>query len=558
MIRLRSEDTAPEPPMEEPSSIPDPAIPPAVVEAPLVEPAFGPPLVASAAPHGFVRFRTTREKMRPADGEVYLPQSVYREVMAHLSSDTSRELGGLLLGEVVPTSAVGPAGVLIRSALAARFSSSDRTHLTFTEETWVDFDRRIDAVPELRDLRRVGWYHSHPGMAVFLSHYDLDVCSLFSQRFHVALVVDPVGHHGGFFVNGDGGYRTHVPQGFWELRDLQPRSLVTWKDVRPVVAESPAAVVPTARAPAAIDGAVLDSSSVSACPPAGGVASGEEGASGPPEPPIGPETISAGSRGTGTESPRDEGRWKTLVPLALGVGLLVIASLLAGYLLGRQRLEEEVHLAVNGMVHDLPARVEGQAQGLAMLEEGLRELRSRIGDLEERLPPPPVQSQSTGGGHGGRETGVPPRRSAGAAAGLRANPRPPTTPTAASPAPQNRASGSDPPEGAPEQDPTSGRDAPPGQDRAPTADAHAGPAATEPAGPELSEPVQPATPSSSGASAADPDAAAALAPEPDAPVAAPAAQEPEEPSDGSEVPSPTAGPTPQGSEAAGSGPGSAP
>ena len=56
------------------------------------------------------------------------------------------------------------------------------------------------------DYILVGWYHSHPGHTCFLSGRDLETQrTMFSQSFHVALVVDPVNEEAkAFRLAGDG------------------------------------------------------------------------------------------------------------------------------------------------------------------------------------------------------------------------------------------------------------------------------------------------------------------------------------------------------------------
>ena len=82
-------------------------------------------------------------------------------------------------------------------------------------------------------MTRVGWYHSHPDLNIFLSHWDLDVCKEFDRRQNpIALVVDPVKRRGGFFVRGKNGYQPQQAQGFLERHDLQESSIVDWINLK--------------------------------------------------------------------------------------------------------------------------------------------------------------------------------------------------------------------------------------------------------------------------------------------------------------------------------------
>jgi hypothetical protein len=123
--------------------------------------------------------------------------------------------------------------------------------LTFTEETWRKLDEVTDKYSELgRPLQRVGWYHSHPNISIFLSHYDLDVCTIFDRRrYPIALVVDPVKKRGGFFVRGRTGYTPDCVQGFYELHDNQPESVVQWSNMTRSASSLPNRPKPTESQP---------------------------------------------------------------------------------------------------------------------------------------------------------------------------------------------------------------------------------------------------------------------------------------------------------------------
>lgn len=164
-----------------------------------------------------------------AECDIVFRQSAYRDVMRHLASDTTREQGGLLCGYEVMGSS-GPI-VLVNHALPAAHTQGTPARLVMPHETWVEFDRQLDAVERHGMIRRVGWYHSHPNIEIFLSQWDLEVCTLFPRPLHVALVVDPVRKMGAFFVRGQGGFQPHRRQGFWEDHDLEPASIVSWTNL---------------------------------------------------------------------------------------------------------------------------------------------------------------------------------------------------------------------------------------------------------------------------------------------------------------------------------------
>lgn len=182
---------------------------------------------------GFFSYSCDGEDEKRRSYNVIFPQSAYRRVVEHLAEDTTRELGGFLLGyeteigpDKVPT-------VVVEEAVPAQFTIGTPVRLTFTTESWRTLDAHTDQMRERgRVLQRVGWYHSHPNISIFLSHWDLDVCKTFDQRqYPIALVVDPVNHRAGFFVATNKIYQAHSPQGFYEVPDLRADPMVTWKNL---------------------------------------------------------------------------------------------------------------------------------------------------------------------------------------------------------------------------------------------------------------------------------------------------------------------------------------
>jgi proteasome lid subunit RPN8/RPN11 len=182
---------------------------------------------------GLRLFTADGEDRRPGDCEILFGQAAYLRIVEHLASDTSRELGGLLLGHEIVSEDGSRSTVVVTHSLAARHSKGTPVRLAMTAETWAEFERVTDFLEEQGlGLKRIGWYHSHPNLSIFLSGYDLDVCTVFTRPTQLALVVDPVRDTGGFFVRGTEGFRTHSPQGFWELSDRQANSVVTWKNMK--------------------------------------------------------------------------------------------------------------------------------------------------------------------------------------------------------------------------------------------------------------------------------------------------------------------------------------
>ncbi len=131
---------------------------------------------------------------------VFKPAAI-KELNDHCSTRTDVELGGLLVGEVFCYR--DSYLVRITDALPARQSVCSRYSITFTAADWIDLAKRREALP---GRMTVGWYHTHPGMGVFLSSNDqfLHKSYFGDQPWYLALVIDPLASEQGVFCMRDG------------------------------------------------------------------------------------------------------------------------------------------------------------------------------------------------------------------------------------------------------------------------------------------------------------------------------------------------------------------
>ncbi len=121
-----------------------------------------------------------------------------------LSSDTSVELGGILLGKECVDPATGLPFVWINQSLEAKHYANTQASFTYTHDSWEEITRERDQRFPQYDI--VGWYHTHPSFGIFLSHHDLFIHhNFFSQALQVAYVVDPINQTRGFFHWHNGG-----------------------------------------------------------------------------------------------------------------------------------------------------------------------------------------------------------------------------------------------------------------------------------------------------------------------------------------------------------------
>ena len=130
------------------------------------------------------------------DVKVYIKQDVYKALEKLATSDTSKELGSIILGEYCQEH--GKTHVIISQYIEAKYTDASASTLTFTHETW-DY---VHSEHEKRypDKKIIGWQHTHPIYGIFLSNYDMFIQeNFFNLPFQVAYVIDPIQNLRGFF-----------------------------------------------------------------------------------------------------------------------------------------------------------------------------------------------------------------------------------------------------------------------------------------------------------------------------------------------------------------------
>jgi proteasome lid subunit RPN8/RPN11 len=134
----------------------------------------------------------------PADLPIFLDKRAADAIERHALSDTSVELGGILLGKECVDQQTNQPFVWIAHALEAKHYANTQASFTYTHDSWEEITRHRDQ--KFPDFDIVGWYHTHPSFGIFLSHHDLFIHEhFFSQPLQVAYVVDPINQTRGFF-----------------------------------------------------------------------------------------------------------------------------------------------------------------------------------------------------------------------------------------------------------------------------------------------------------------------------------------------------------------------
>lgn len=134
---------------------------------------------------------------RDSDLRIYVDLDAMADMENHAQTNTSVELGGVLLGGQY-VDGEGRPFVVVSDCLRADHFEATKGSFKFTHETWSDIQRRLQEYPE--DLRMVGWYHTHPDWGVFLSGMDMFICdNFFNKPLDLALVIDPCRDDRGWF-----------------------------------------------------------------------------------------------------------------------------------------------------------------------------------------------------------------------------------------------------------------------------------------------------------------------------------------------------------------------
>ena len=139
----------------------------------------------------------------PSDLPIFLDRMAADAIERHALSDTTVELGGILLGKECLDQQTGQPFVWVTHSLEAKHYANTQASFTYTHDSWEEITRQRDQQFPDRDI--VGWYHTHPSFGIFLSHHDLFIHqNFFAQPLQVAYVVDPINQTRGFFQWRDG------------------------------------------------------------------------------------------------------------------------------------------------------------------------------------------------------------------------------------------------------------------------------------------------------------------------------------------------------------------
>ena len=178
------------------------------------------------------RWVTAKEtKAPPPVVQVFVTQKAYARFCLHAGSDMENEVGGWLVGKWCRDEATQEQYVVVEGILPAVYTRQGSTFLTFTSHSQLMMLDLMEQYYPDKDL--VGWYHTHPGMSIFLSGYDTWLHeNFFPEHWQVALVIEPHSTTGGFFIRDTrGNLDPRLYYGFHELKDGSERTVVHWHNM---------------------------------------------------------------------------------------------------------------------------------------------------------------------------------------------------------------------------------------------------------------------------------------------------------------------------------------
>lgn len=127
---------------------------------------------------------------------IFIDAFTFIEIRKHSQQRTDREVGGFLVGDALCEKET--LFVKITHIIKVAEIQHKSGEFIFTHDVW----KLIDSIMAQRypDKQLLGWYHTHPGIGVFLSPEDKFIQSnFFNHPWQITLVLDPLTKHQVFY-----------------------------------------------------------------------------------------------------------------------------------------------------------------------------------------------------------------------------------------------------------------------------------------------------------------------------------------------------------------------
>lgn len=155
--------------------------------------------------HSKARVRTAGEKLPIGYNtwkavDILIDENALRASQAHALSSLDREVAGVMIGPRPEKQPDGRYVVHVIDTIIAKYTVMQGASVTYTPESWRYMnDKLMERYPDETAVI-VGWYHTHPGFGIFLSGMDQFIHqNFFTQKWHIAFVLDPRARTSGFF-----------------------------------------------------------------------------------------------------------------------------------------------------------------------------------------------------------------------------------------------------------------------------------------------------------------------------------------------------------------------
>ncbi|MGE5341247.1 MAG: Mov34/MPN/PAD-1 family protein [Candidatus Omnitrophota bacterium] len=175
-----------------------------------------------------VLYPSIGSKGEASDGKkrlpVYVNQKVHKAIWKHSQIDMKNEVGGALIGLYCRDEKRGENFLVVTDVLnmpPCYFKSA--AILRFTNEFLNELDEYMEQInQQYPELRRLGFYHTHPGYGVFLSGTDIRTFEgIFKDEWQIAMVIDPVKKDEGVFYWQEG--QISPKNGFYVFKSTYPK-----------------------------------------------------------------------------------------------------------------------------------------------------------------------------------------------------------------------------------------------------------------------------------------------------------------------------------------------
>jgi len=151
-------------------------------------------------------YRVPTQGYIPSRLKVVFLQSALTKIFQHATEISNIERFGILVGGVFSDAERAENWVEIVDMLPAERVHANMASVEVSHEEIARLNAKVDRI--LTDtgdiIRKIGWYHTHPGHGIFMSGTDKtnqEYC--YTADWQVALVVDPIQHHYGAFSGSD-------------------------------------------------------------------------------------------------------------------------------------------------------------------------------------------------------------------------------------------------------------------------------------------------------------------------------------------------------------------